>query len=166
MRKEDIPRVKTLQNELDNLTNRYNNLKEDFDLINLNNKELKNIFYDKTGKIDSTNNDYLRSKEMEDLKEENKELQKKMEIMVDKLKKLIDENKENEADIEKLKIEIKKYKEKGSIKTAFDSNLVASQSEHIQFNGYKSNNNVNFYSCFSFIYAYKAKLIFLSIFLT
>jgi hypothetical protein len=35
MRKEDIPRVKTLQNEIDNLNNLYKNLKEDFDLIKL-----------------------------------------------------------------------------------------------------------------------------------
>jgi peptidoglycan hydrolase CwlO-like protein len=139
MRKEDIPRVKTLQKELDNLNTLYKNLKEDFDLINLSNKELKNIFYDKTVKKDSLDNDYSRSKEIGDLKEDNKELQKKMDIMVDKLKKLTEEGKENEADIDRLKLEIKKYKESGSGKSAFSGNLVAIPCEHVEITGNKSN---------------------------
>jgi len=44
--------------------------------------------------------DYSRSKEIGDLKEENKELQKKTYIMLDKLKKHTEEGKENEADID------------------------------------------------------------------
>lgn len=147
MRKEDIPRVKSLQNELESLNTRYNNLKEDFDLINLNNKELKNIFYDKTGKKDSAENDYSRAKEMEDLKEENKELQKKMDIMVDKLKKLTEENKENEEDIERLKKEIKKFKENSANRTSFQGNLVPIPSEKIELSGQKLENVIlNFLS--------------------
>jgi hypothetical protein len=39
--------------------------------------------------------------------------------MVDKLKKLREEGKENEADIDKLTMEIKIFKESGSGKSAF-----------------------------------------------
>jgi len=139
MRKEDIPRVKTLQNELDNLNSRYTNLKEDFDLINLSNKELKNIYYDKTtGKKDSGGeSDYSRTKEMQDLKDDNRELQKKMDIMVSKLKKLTEENKENEHDIERLKNEISKYKGSGSntARSSFLSGLVPIASVNVEFTG-------------------------------
>lgn len=136
IRKEDMPRVKTLQSELDNLNSRYKNLKEDFDLINLNNKELKNIFYDKNEKKESKNDEYSRNKEIEDLKEENKELQKKMDIMIDKLKKITEENKENEEDIERLKKEIKKYKEEQSKqKSSFFDDLTLTNLEIIEIQG-------------------------------
>jgi len=136
IRKEDMPRVKTLQNELDNLNSRYKNLKEDFDLINLNNKELKNIFYDKNGKKETKNDEYSRNKEIEDLKEENKELQKKMDIMIDKLKKITVENKENEEDIERLKKEIKKYKEEQTKhKSNYFNELIQTNLEIIEIQG-------------------------------
>lgn len=155
IRKEDIPRVKTLQNELDSLNTRYKNLKEDFDLINLNNKELKNIYYDKTNKKEyEKNDDYFRNKEMQDLKEENKELQKKMDIMVDKLKKLTDENKDNEEDIEKLKLEIKKFKESGSVRSSsFHADLVPYSSEHVEFTWQqKQQQGVNIELVFFFLF--------------
>ncbi len=132
IRKEDMPRVKSLQKEFDNLNNRYNNLKEDFDLINLNNKELKKIFYDKKGKNDIKDNEYSRNKEIEDLKEENKDLQKKMDIMIDKLKKLAEENKEYEEDVTRLSMEIKKLKEGKSHKSSFCDELIKSNSETIE----------------------------------
>jgi len=63
--------------------------------------------------------DYSRSKVIGDLKEENKELQKKTYIMMDKLKEFTEEGKENEADIDLLTLKIKKYKESGNGKSAF-----------------------------------------------
>ena len=63
--------------------------------------------------------DYSRSKEIGDLKEDYKELQMKTYIMMVKLKKLTEEGKENEADIDKLTLNIKKYKESGNGKSAF-----------------------------------------------
>jgi len=73
---------------------------------------LKNIFYDKNNRNNNENssNNYSRDNVINDIKQENKELEKKIEIMVDRMKTCSEENKEYEAKVEKLKKDIKDLK--------------------------------------------------------
>jgi len=137
MRRDDLPRVKSLQNELYNLNIRYKNLKEDFELINLSNKELKNkLSENSVDKKESLDDEYSRNKELEKLNSEIKELHKKMESMIDKLKKLTEENKENEDEIKLLKEELIKYKEfQEKSKSNFLNFLIPSKMEAIELRG-------------------------------
>lgn len=139
IKKDDGPKVKSLQNELDNLNLKYRNLKQDFDLLNKNSKEYKNSFGGDNKKINLMD-EYSRSKELAELKDENKDLQKKMEIMVDKLKKLSEENKENDGDIEKLKRELKVYKSSNPGMRNFFEELKPINLDDINLIG---NNNMN-----------------------
>jgi hypothetical protein len=135
IKRDDIPKAKSLQIELDNLSSRYVLLKEEFDLINLNNKELKYIHHDKNNKktpndknnisgISANNKGNEDDNHYLELKQENKELEKKIEIMVDRLNTCSEENKEYESKIDKLKMEIKHLKSRGRKSTSLDNDSI------------------------------------------
>jgi cell division protein FtsB len=126
IKRDDIPKAKALQIELDNLSNRYVLLKEEFDLINLSNKELKYIYHEKNNgnKKNQNENNNISGLSDSELKIENRELEKKIEIMAERLTTLSDENKEYESKIEKLKMELKHSKSRARKSTSLDNDNV------------------------------------------
>ena len=85
---EETAKIKKLQHELDNLKTKYYDLKADFELISLNNSELKANIYsiqDKNKTPEQINNELI----IYELKEENTNLMKKIEILVNKINSLI-----------------------------------------------------------------------------
>jgi len=99
---EETAKIKKLQHELDNLKTKYYDLKADYELISLNNGELKANIYsmqDKNKSLDQINQELI----IAELKEENNNLMRKIEILVNKI------NSMNE-DISKAKDEVKDLK--------------------------------------------------------
>lgn len=135
IKRDDIPKSILLQSELDSLQNRYKSLNDDFNLMKLYTKEMKNNLYENSSKnsSDSQSGGYLRDKEIVGLKQENKELEKKIEIMVDRMKACSEENKEYEDKIDKLKKDIKKLKKNGGV-NSFDE-LSVIQIDKVEIEG-------------------------------
>jgi hypothetical protein len=92
-RSDETTKVKKLQHELDVLKSKYFSLKQDFELMLLNNNELKSTIYNFQGKrVGAPNDDqYL----IAELKEENKNLSKKIEILIEKINMLQEESKKH-----------------------------------------------------------------------
>lgn len=102
---EETAKIKKLQHELDNLKTKYYDLKADFELISLNNSELKANIYsiqDKNKTPEQINNELI----IYELKEENTNLMKKIEILVNKINSLNENNeKKNDDTKNKKKVE-------------------------------------------------------------
>jgi peptidoglycan hydrolase CwlO-like protein len=98
---------------------------------------LKNIFYEKTNKKENENieNNYSRDNELNEIKKENKELEKKIEIMVERLKNCSEENKEYEAKVEKLKKDVKDLKVKTEKASASFKDLTKGKVDSIEIKG-------------------------------
>ena len=116
---EETAKIKKLQHEIDNLKTKYYDLKADYELISLNNGELKANIYsiqDKNKSLDQINQELI----VAELKEENNNLVRKIEILVNKI------NSMNE-DLSKAKEEVKDLKSNknsGVVKPILkDSNL-------------------------------------------
>ena len=110
---EESVRVKKLQHELDNLKSKYYSIKQDFELMTLNNSELKATIYslqDKKYESHSNDQDYI----IQNLKNENNEFVKKINILTERINELSDKLKyaENNVQIQEKII----YKEKEVIK--------------------------------------------------
>lgn len=100
---EETAKIKKLQHELDNLKTKYYDLKADFELISLNNSELKANIYalqDKNKTPEQINEELIIS----ELKEENKNLMRKIEILVNKINNLNEDLNEANKEIEASKI--------------------------------------------------------------
>jgi len=94
---EETAKIKKLQHELDNLKTKYYDLKADFELISLNNSELKANIYsiqDKNKTPEQINNELI----IYELKEENTNLMKKIEILVNKINSLNENNEKKNDD--------------------------------------------------------------------
>jgi hypothetical protein len=87
-RSDETTKIKKLQHELDILKSKYFSLKQDFELMVLNNNELKSTIYSLQGKKGSNSNDDDITNE---LKEENKSLSRKIEILIEKINVLQEE---------------------------------------------------------------------------
>jgi hypothetical protein len=94
---EETAKIKKLQHELDNLKTKYYDLKADFELISLNNSELKANIYsiqDKNKTPQHINNELV----IAELKEENNNLMKKIEILVNKINSINEGNEKKNED--------------------------------------------------------------------
>jgi hypothetical protein len=95
---EETAKIKKLQHELDNLKTKYYDLKADFELISLNNSELKANIYsiqDKNKTPEQINNELI----IYELKEENTNLMKKIEILVNKINSLNESSEKKNDDV-------------------------------------------------------------------
>ena len=83
-RYEETEKIKKLTHELDNLKIKHLSLIQDFDLMTLNNKELKSIIY----QIQDNDNEKIKNElnlNLKESKEEIKDLLKKNDILVNKI---------------------------------------------------------------------------------
>ena len=72
IKRDEIPKSILLQSELDSLQSRYKSLNDDFNLMKLYTKEMKNNIYENSnkGSADGQSGSYSRDKEINSLKEE------------------------------------------------------------------------------------------------
>jgi hypothetical protein len=85
MKSDESNKVKKLQTELDILKNKYFSLKQDFELMTLNNNELKTNIYNLKERSKSSNENYEQEKLIQELKEENKELSIKINKLLERI---------------------------------------------------------------------------------
>lgn len=105
-RQDDASKLKKLLREYEGLKNRYHSVKQDFELMALNNKELKNTIYElqENSQIQKLKNDGV---ELNLLKDENRQLMKKIEILAHRVSTLTQDLRKAEEDLRNKKEEIK-----------------------------------------------------------
>lgn len=108
---DETAKIKKLQHELDNIKTKYYSLKQDFELMSLNNNELKTTIYSLQEK-NKTPQQIDQEKVIEELKDDNRNMTKKIEILINKINQLQEELMSAEKDLEKKKGKIsqKDYK--------------------------------------------------------
>jgi hypothetical protein len=101
---DDASKLKKLLRELEGLKNRYHSVKQDFELMALNNKELKSTIYElqENAQIKKLNNEELQINE---LKEQNRQLLNKIELLAHRVGTLT-------QDLRKAEEEVRNKKEK------------------------------------------------------
>lgn len=85
MKSDESNKVKKLQNELDILKTKYFSLKQDFELMTLNNNELKTSIYNLKEKSKSSTENYDQERLIQELKDENKVLSIKINKLLEKI---------------------------------------------------------------------------------
>jgi hypothetical protein len=99
LKSDDSNKVKRLQTELDVLKTKYYSLKQDFELMTLNNNELKTNIYNLKEKTKHTSDNYEQEKLIQELKEENRELSIKINKLLEKIDGLQQANKKEASKV-------------------------------------------------------------------
>ena len=100
---DDTSKVKKLQHELDVLKTKYYSLKQDFELMTLNNNELKTNIYNLKEK-NKTPELIEQEKILVELKEENKTLTRKIQILLEKIEYLQEKKKEELKNLKNINV--------------------------------------------------------------
>jgi outer membrane murein-binding lipoprotein Lpp len=96
--------VKKLQFELDNIKTKYYTLKQDHEILLKSNSELKTALYSKAPES------HINESEINELKDDNRDLMKKIEILVSKVNQLNEDLKYKDEELKKAREEIENLK--------------------------------------------------------